>query len=183
MRADLIFSVMLFLFTAPAMASEDLSLGGSKLGGFGSSPSGQFLPVGEAFQAQAWRENDRLYVSFSNAEGYYLHREQFALASRNSAVRFGPLDLPPGELTKHAYLGKMYVFYNSVVFSATVEAAQADPGTLPITVTFQGCSDAGLCYPPKQIDLEAFSGPPSNTQIFRDSTVLPPSVIVENGGI
>lgn len=161
MRAELILFVMLSLFVAPAIASEDLSLGGSKLGGFGGSPSGQFLPVDEAFQAQAWRENDRLYVSFSNAEGYYLHREQFALASRNPAVRFGPLDLPPGELTKHAYLGEMYVFYGSVVFSAAVEAAQADSGALPVTVTFQGCSDAGLCYPPKQIDIEAFSGLPS----------------------
>lgn len=163
MKAAFLLLTILPFVVAQAAASEGLgSLTGSdKRGAFSDPVLGKFLPVNQAFQANAWRDDSRLYVGFRNAEGYYLHRHQFALESRDSTVSFGELELPPGELVVHEYLGEIYVFYGSVMFSAPIETTEADMGgPLAITVTFQGCSDAGLCYPPAQIDLEVFSGSP-----------------------
>ncbi|SHF59694.1 MULTISPECIES: protein-disulfide reductase DsbD N-terminal domain-containing protein [Halomonadaceae] len=60
----------------------------------------------------------------------------------------------------HASLGEIRVFHDRVVFSAPIEASGATREPLTITVTFQGCSDRGLCYPPEQVELEALHGSP-----------------------
>jgi len=163
MRVAFLLLTILPFVVAQAAASEGLGFltGTDKRGAFSDPVLSKFLPVNQAFQANAWWDDGRLYVGFRNAEGYYLHRHQFALESRDSTVSFGELELPPGELVVHEYLGEIYVFYGSVMFSAPIETTEADiGGPLAITVTFQGCSDGGLCYPPAQIDLEAFSGSP-----------------------
>lgn len=121
---------------------------------------GGFLPVEEAFKAEAWRDEERLFVRFRNAENYYLHRHRFGVESRDSAVSFGELDLPPGEPIEHEALGEMRVYYDEVVFTALIEAEKTDTAPIAITVMYQGCTDDGLCYAPAQVELEAFFGSP-----------------------
>lgn len=159
MKKHILF-IFLLIAGFKAYASQDQLLGNDQLKNFGNSFIGKFLPVKQAFQASAWRSEGRLYVGLENAPGYYLHRHQFALESRDPTVSLGELDIPPGEFVTHPHLGDMYVFYNQVVFSAPFESVSADAAPLAITVTFQGCSDEGLCYPPAQIELEAFAGSP-----------------------
>lgn len=158
-----IFFVLLLLAAPQAYASPGQSLSSDQLKSFGHPFLGKFLPVNQAFQASTWRSDKRLYVGFESAPGYYLHRHQFALESREPTASFGELKIPPGKFVKHPHLGDMYVFYDQVVFSAPIESASADTGTLAITVRFQGCSDEGLCYPPAQVELEAFAGSPPAT--------------------
>ena len=152
MKKHILF-IFLLLAGPQAYASQGQSLGNDQLKSFGDPFLGKFLPVSQAFQASTWRSDGRVYVGFVNAPGYYLHRHQFALESRDPAVSFGELDIPPGKFVVHPHLGDMYVFYNQVVFSAPIESASTDTGPLAIMVTFQGCSDDGLCYPPAQVEL------------------------------
>lgn len=171
--------LMFLLFAGPqAYASQGQSLSSDQPKSFGNPFLGKFLPVNQAFQASTWLSDGRLYVGFENAPGYYLHRHQFALESRDPAVSFGELDIPPGEFVVHPQLGDMYVFYNQVVFSAPIESASTDTGPLAITVTFQGCSDDGLCYPPAQVELEAFAGSPPATF---SSSQSPVDVMTQQG--
>lgn len=153
-------SVMPGEFGSSVSAGGEFPMGRGKSKPFNDPVHGRFLPANEAFRASAWRDDERVYVGFINAEDYYLHRHQFAFDSRDPGVSFGELALPPGELMMHASLGEIYVFYDRVVISAPIEATQADTKPLAITVSFQGCSDQGLCYPPEQIELEAFYGSP-----------------------
>ncbi|TDX31660.1 thiol:disulfide interchange protein DsbD [Modicisalibacter xianhensis] len=157
MRKRLLSIILLAAFTQ-AHASEGLRLDSDKRRNVEHLFLGKFLPVNEAFQASAWRNDGKVFVGFENAPGYYLHRHQFALESRDPLVSFGELEIPPGELVVHPQLGEIYVFYNQVVLSAPIVSESADTGPLAITVTFQGCSDDGLCYPPAQTELEAFAG-------------------------
>lgn len=167
-----IFFLGFLVAVAQASASEGLSLrSGQRDSVFTDPLLGKFLPVHQAFQASTWLSAGRLYVGFENAPGYYLHRHQFALGSRGPTVSFGELDIPPGEFVAHPHLGDMYVFYDQVVLSAPIEPASADTGPLAITVTFQGCSDDGLCYPPAQVELEAFAGSPPASFSARQSPV------------
>ena len=119
-----------------------------------SGNQGNFLPVMEAFQPSAWHDGETLYIGFENAKGYYLYRHQLGVASRDeSSPELGDPEIPPGEFKSDEFLGDVYVFYDRVVFEAPIEGGAAGP--LDITVRFQGCADAGLCYPPEQVDLQA----------------------------
>nr|WP_245947764.1 protein-disulfide reductase DsbD [Halomonas montanilacus] len=118
-----------------------------------SSNQGDFLPVMEAFQPSAWHDGETLYIGFENATGYYLYRHQLDVESRNAGPELGKPEIPPGEFKSDEFLGDVYVFYDRVVFEAPIDGDAAGP--LDITVRFQGCADAGLCYPPEQVDLEA----------------------------
>ncbi|EPC03529.1 hypothetical protein L861_18500 [Litchfieldella anticariensis FP35 = DSM 16096] len=121
-----------------------------------SSDKGEFLPVLEAFQASAWHDDDTLYVGFENAEDYYLYRHRFNVESLSNDTTLGEPILPPGEFKSDEFLGDVYVFYDRVVFEVPFEGNP--DGALPFALTFQGCADAGLCYPPERITLDALPG-------------------------
>ncbi|SDL76616.1 thiol:disulfide interchange protein DsbD [Modicisalibacter muralis] len=117
-----------------------------------------FLPVDEAFQASTWHDEDTLYVGFENAEGYYLYRHRFAIESLENGVTLGEPQLPPGEFKTDEFLGDVYVFYDRVVMA--VPFSGTPDGGLDAAVTFQGCADAGLCYPPERLTLTSLPGSP-----------------------
>ncbi|MCG6656401.1 protein-disulfide reductase DsbD [Halomonas campisalis] len=121
-----------------------------------SSNQSQFLPVMEAFQPSAWHDGDTLYIGFENAEGYYLYRHRLDVEGLDGELALGEPSIPPGEFKSDEFLGDVYVFYDRVVFEAPIDSGAAGP--LDIRVSFQGCADAGLCYPPEQVDLQAPEG-------------------------
>ncbi|WP_280548640.1 protein-disulfide reductase DsbD [Halomonas sp. 11-S5] len=115
-----------------------------------------FLPVLEAFQPSAWHDGQTLHVGFENAEGYYLYRHQFAVETDVGGLELGDPELPPGLAKSDEFLGDVNVFYDNVVFEVPLEPGHQGP--LDITLTFQGCADAGLCYPPERVELTAPEG-------------------------
>lgn len=117
--------------------------------------NGGFLPAELAFQASSWLEDNRLYIRFENASGYYLHRHQFDVKTSMSNVVLGSLFIPPGTRVVHETLGEMDVFYNSVLLSAPIISKHEDADEIEILVSYQGCSDAGLCYTPQETYLKA----------------------------
>ncbi|MCC5881650.1 MAG: protein-disulfide reductase DsbD [Halomonas sp.] len=122
---------------------------------FSSSSTNQsnFLPVMEAFQPSAWHDGETLFIGFENAEGYYLYRHQLGVESRDGAFEVGEPEIPPGEFKSDEFLGDVYVFYDRLVFEAPLQGSAEGP--LEVTVRFQGCADAGLCYPPERVELQA----------------------------
>ncbi len=131
---------------------------------FGSGNQGDFLPVSEAFKPRSWREGDTLYVGFTSAEGYYLYRHQFSFATTSDQVALGDADLPPGELKNDPYMGEVHVFHDALVIRIPLTSASSGKavrdgtpasGPIPLSITFQGCADAGLCYPPETVTLQA----------------------------
>lgn len=138
----------------------------------------QFLAVDQAFHAYAWHDDERVYVGIRNEPGHYLYRHRFALESRQPGVTLGTLELPPGEFKHDPYLGDVHVFHDQVEISAPlskVEDAADTRGSIPVILTFQGCADAGLCYPPEHWTLEAKAGPPpaAYTDATRDAKSSP----------
>jgi len=145
--------------------------------------SSDFLPVKEAFTPRAWREGDTLYVGFTSAEGYYLYRHQFDFATSRDDLRLGAADLPPGEFKQDPYLGDVHVFHDPLVIRLPLTAidrqnapdeASSISGPVPISITFQGCADAGLCYPPETVTLEAGeqSAPDAFAHLMPDAATL-----------
>ncbi|WP_275289024.1 protein-disulfide reductase DsbD [Halomonas elongata] len=125
----------------------------AQAGWFSSGDESDFLPVMEAFQPSVWHDGDTLKIGFENAEGYYLYRHRFDVATRNADATLGTLELPPGEPKTDEFLGEVNVYYDRVVLEAPLDTPHQGP--LDLTLTFQGCADAGLCYPPETIELQA----------------------------
>ncbi|MCL5424526.1 MAG: protein-disulfide reductase DsbD [Gammaproteobacteria bacterium] len=127
-----------------------------------SSPSNQdeFLPVMEAFQPAAWHDGDTLFIGVDIADEYYLYRHQLAVIGEDDNVMLGEPIIPEGTFTNDEFMGDVYIFRDQLVFEIPLEAPYSGP--LSIELTFQGCADAGLCYPPERTNLEASeTQPPS----------------------
>ncbi|WP_251978505.1 protein-disulfide reductase DsbD [Salinicola avicenniae] len=137
----------------------------------------QFLPVDEAFQAYAWHDDSRVYVGVRARPGYYLYRQRFALESSDPHLSLGTLQMPAGTFKNDPYLGDVHIFRDRVQLSAPLPpAATADrEGALPVTLSFQGCADAGLCYPPEHWSLSARAGsaPAGYTDASDDAQASP----------
>ncbi|MGP8288880.1 protein-disulfide reductase DsbD [Vreelandella zhanjiangensis] len=125
---------------------------------FSSSSEEAFLPVMEAFQPSAWHDGETLYVGMQITQGYYLYRHQFAVESQTPSVTLDDSVLPEGTFTTDEFFGDVYTFRNQVVFETPLESTYSGP--IDITLTFQGCADAGLCYPPERVDLQAAESEP-----------------------
>ena len=126
----------------------------------------EFLPPEQAFRFSARALDARtVEVVFEVADGYYLYREQFAFAADDAGVRLAPARIPPGKVKFDETFGKQVETHRGrVVIAVPVAGA---PAAFMLTVTSQGCADAGLCYPPMQsaarVQLTGFGGDGSVT--------------------
>lgn len=120
---------------------------------FSSNEQGEFLPVQEAFQPSAWHDGDTLYIGMEITPDYYLYRHQFDVQSTDKNTTLEAPQLPEGQFITDEFLGDVYVFRDQLVFEVPIAAPHGGP--LPISLTYQGCADAGLCYPPETVSVEA----------------------------
>lgn len=111
----------------------------------------QFLPVEQAFQFDFRQRGEELELTFEIAEGYYLYQHRFQF-DPSIPLATQP-QLPEGELHYDEFFGESVIYRNSVTLKLTLANIAAGKFTLG----YQGCADAGLCYPPstKQIPLNA----------------------------
>jgi thiol:disulfide interchange protein DsbD len=103
----------------------------------------EFLKVDEAFVFNFYQNKNILEVNFDIAEGYYLYRHQFKFKSNDA--RFLEVKLPTGTDHEDEFFGVQKVFTESLAFSVNIEQANANDS---LKITYQGCAEKGLCYPP-----------------------------------
>jgi thiol:disulfide interchange protein DsbD len=114
------------------------------------SPGDDFLPPDQAFRLDALAEgSDRVRLDWQIADGYYLYRARIKVSTPASTVQLGTPQMPPGQVKNDEYFGRQEVYHHELI--ATVPVARSAGGTLdvPLEVTYQGCAEAGLCYPPQ----------------------------------
>lgn len=112
-----------------------------------SQQSNTFLPVDEAYRLEVTVESDQsLRLSWQITDGYYLYRHAFKAAVEVAGGELATtLEIEPGLAKTDEYFGDVEVYYQYAEVKVGTGAA-FDRARL--AVTFQGCADAGLCYPP-----------------------------------
>jgi thiol:disulfide interchange protein DsbD len=107
-----------------------------------------FLPPDVAFRVSARVEGDLVKVRWVIADGYYLYREKIEVKAESPDLVVSAPQLPAGVLKTDPYLGTQQIFTQQV--QAVVPYSRTDAGAHPmqIKVTYQGCAEAGFCYPP-----------------------------------
>ena len=115
----------------------------------GKASGDDFLPAEQAFRLDAVPDGtDRVRLDWEIADGYYLYRARIKIVAASVAVQLGNPEFPAGEVKNDEYFGRQEVYHHELI--ATVPVARTRGGVLelPLKVTYQGCADAGLCYPP-----------------------------------
>ncbi|MHA2896698.1 protein-disulfide reductase DsbD [Enterobacter sp. H2G27] len=103
-----------------------------------------FIPADQAFVFDFQQNQHDLTLNWQVKEGYYLYRKQVSITPAQASV--GALQMPAGEWHEDEFYGKSEIYRQRMIVPVTVN--QADKGAT-LTVTYQGCADAGFCYPPE----------------------------------
>ena len=100
-----------------------------------------FLPVGKAFIFTSERlDSGETQLYWQIADGYYLYQQR--LKFDGLPAQHKPA-LPEGESHSDEFFGEQQVYRQGLELKIPAGA------TGQIKVGFQGCADAGLCYPPQ----------------------------------
>jgi thiol:disulfide interchange protein DsbD len=129
---------------APGATGIDAILGSARTSG------DDFLPPDKAFRFDALADGtDRVRLNWTIADGYYLYRTRIKVKTPSSSAQLGVPQFPPGQVKTDEYFGKQEVYHHELTLTVPVARASGGVLDLPMEVTYQGCADAGLCYPPQ----------------------------------
>ncbi len=113
------------------------------------SNDGDFLPPDLAFRLLAVADGpDRVRLVWQIADGYYLYRTRVKTQTTSDRAQLGALAMPTGQTKTDDYFGKQEVYHRELTATLPVARSGRISLDLPLKVTYQGCADAGLCYPP-----------------------------------
>jgi thiol:disulfide interchange protein DsbD len=112
----------------------------------------QFLPVEQAFvmdfRQQETAGQSKVQVSFTIADGYYLYKDKFKFAGVDTA--FSHPQYPKGVMIHDEYFGESEVYFHQVVLDIPLSQLGSEA---MLKVRFQGCAEAGLCYPVQTLEI------------------------------
>ncbi|SEA06721.1 protein-disulfide reductase DsbD [Alkalimonas amylolytica] len=134
--------------------------------------SSRFLPVDQAFQFDFRQQDDELLLSWTIADGYYLYKEQFKFAG--IAVSFSHPSYPAAMTIEDEFFGVTDVYYHQVILRLPLSDIGEDA---ELRVRYQGCAEAGFCYPPttKTVPLSPVTGSTASNDVATASSSAPVS--------
>ncbi len=111
----------------------------------------ELLPPEEAFKLTTSLESPNLLkADWVIADGYYLYKSKIKIASETKGVTLGQPQLPAGKIKVDDYFGKTETYRHQLSANFPFEYSSAAPQELSFTITYQGCADIGVCYPPQK---------------------------------
>jgi thioredoxin:protein disulfide reductase len=107
-----------------------------------------FLPPDTAFRVSASVDGNLVRVRWVIADGYYLYRRRIEIKAESPDLAIAAPTLPQGVLKADPYLGTQEIYQRQVEATAPYTRFDAGAHPMQVKVTYQGCAEAGLCYPP-----------------------------------
>ena len=152
--------LLCLLFAVPVMGAGLLdNRPSSTLGAINNS--NDFLPVRDAFRLNLIDSTpETIKLRFVPTEGYYLYRHKFAFSTEPADIALATPQLPPGEQKHDEYFGDVEVYHG--ILDVDIPRPTDDQRPFTLVVTYQGCADKGLCYPPETERL-SIGGTPVST--------------------
>ena len=173
-----LFLLLVTLLIAPAKATSNNVLNDLL------APTQQtFLPVTQAFEFDFDQQGRTLFIGWDIAPGYYLYKQKIEILAKDATIDVGSLG--DGEIIEDEFFGKTEVFFQSV--SIISKLSDVNEGAV-VKVRYQGCAEAGLCYPPEVITIplsviageQSQNATPSNAaSALTESTSQPDAAITK----
>lgn len=136
---------------------------------FDSPGRSQFVPADRAFIFDFQQNQHDLNLSWQVKDGYYLYRKQISITPSQADI--AEVKLPPGVWHEDEFYGKSEIYRKQLTIPVTVNQAKSGA---TLTVTYQGCANAGFCYPP-----ETKTVPLSEVMAHTDAMPTPDTVAPE----
>ena len=117
----------------------------------------EFISPDEAFKMSISKLGDKeIQISWDIEEGYYLYMGMFEFSTDQDNANILSIEMPDGLKKKDEFFGDVDVYYQSTYAKLVFDNINDNTDLI---VTYQGCADAGLCYPPikKNISLKEFA--------------------------
>lgn len=140
-----VFAIVLCLLASSFTASASLPKANSLFGQQNASP---FLPVNDAFIFNFSQSDEELTLEWEIAEGYYLYQDKIAVSATDA--KLGELVLPAGHAYQDEFFGEVTIYRDQLDLFLPIYSANNNAS---VTVSYQGCAEAGFCYPPETITL------------------------------
>ncbi|EMJ3155730.1 TPA: protein-disulfide reductase DsbD [Yersinia enterocolitica] len=134
----LLCSMLLAPHSAQASLFGDNSSFGPK------SSQSRFIPVDQAFAFDFRQQGDQLTLSWQIHPDYYLYRQQIKIVPNNATL--GAFTLPEGIAHHDEFYGEVAIFKQQLTLKIPITQAGEQAS---VSVTYQGCAEAGFCYPPE----------------------------------
>lgn len=131
---------------------------------YASGQSIDFLPVEKAFKYRASVEGSQLNVHWDIADHYYLYQSRIK-AQQSSNIITTNFVQPPIE-KEDEYFGLVNIFKHELDISIPFNPLDL----MPIKLSFQGCAEAGLCYPPVNLTIDPATLPATLAADAQDTT-------------
>ena len=165
---------LLLLFSQLAFAEPSTTSSGA-LSAFtqeSSAASGEPLEPEQAFQLASQIDGNTVRLRWTIAPHHYLYRNKVSVQVLEPSGAQAQFTLAEGEEKNDAFLGKVRIFHDNLELDITLPELQAKQ-KIKLNVGFQGCAEAGICYPPMEEIIELTAGSltensassaPANTQ-------------------
>ncbi|MBI0248146.1 protein-disulfide reductase DsbD, partial [Yersinia pestis subsp. pestis] len=139
------------------------------------------MPVDQAFAFDFHQQGDQLNLSWQIHPGYYLYRQQIKIVPQQAAL--GAFTLPEGITHHDEFYGEVEIFKQQLTLKIPITQAAEQAS---VSVTYQGCAEAGFCYPPETrvipLDVVVAASTASGTAAVNSSaTVNPPATTQPEG--
>lgn len=109
----------------------------------------ELLKPEEAFKLTTQLKGTNTIVAqWKIADGYYLYRNRISFQSATPGYRLESAKLPKGRIKHDEFFGDVEIYRKAVQAELPVSRAPDSGTTLQLTVSYQGCADSGICYPP-----------------------------------
>ena len=108
------------------------------------------LPPEQAFVPQVNVTDQGVSVKFKIADGYYMYQSKIVAATDPDKV-LGEPKFSKGEEKEDEFFGKQTVYHHTA--QVDLPYKQAAP-QYKLTLTYQGCAEAGVCYPPVDTEFD-----------------------------
>lgn len=157
----LLLSLLLFAGISSALASTEES----------------FLPPDEAFQFHSEQVSDgTVKLSWQIAPGYYLYQKRIKITDDSKKEISDVAFMTAAEEKNDPNFGLVEVFHNKL-------AIEVLPPSEKIQISYQGCSENGLCYPPQRKTLQVSPVDKSLQQVSLQAADLNQSPSSDQSGL
>ncbi len=102
-----------------------------------------FLPVEEAFRFEVMEDMQPNVLVWQIADKHYLYKHKLGVTDANGQTV--PIEYPEGIPNSDEFFGETEIYRQILQLPLDADVQR------PLEVTWQGCADAGLCYPPQTV--------------------------------
>ena len=117
----------------------------------------EFLDPDIAFRPDlsASADGTELLVRWDIAAGYYLYRDKFRIELEGAeGITLQPAQFPAGDMKEDETFGRVEVYHDQVQARVPLTRTRTAATPLRVKLGYQGCAEAGICYPPQTKVLE-----------------------------